>query len=211
MRTGAAANVDTVVAQAARGAGLPLTALTAALGAYHHAVAAGVARPGILTVIDYALPSHKPRLWVLDLAHGQVLARELVAHGRGSGNDVARRFSDRDGSHQSSLGAFVTGSTYQGRNGLSLVLRGLDPELNAHAVARGIVIHGAWYVSRAMIRRTGRLGRSWGCPALSLASAPRIIRLIAGGSLVYAYYPSLPSGGRSSERPPYADPAGATE
>ena len=170
--------------------GLRPSVLRSALAAYRRAVSAGAARRALLTVIDYSLPSHVKRLWVLDLARGRVLAREFVAHGRGSGDDVARRFSNRDNSYQTSLGTFVTGDTYDGSNGLSLRLDGLDPGLNDHAMERGIVMHGAWYVSNEMIRRVGRLGRSEGCPALSETAAPRIIHLIEGGSVLFAYYPT---------------------
>jgi hypothetical protein len=178
------------VQRAATGAGLRASVLSSALAAYRRAVAEGAARRALLTVIDYSLPSHVKRLWVLDLARGRVLAREFVAHGRGSGEDVARRFSNRENSYESSLGTFVTGETYDGSNGLSLRLAGLDPGLNDHAMERGIVMHGAWYVSRAMIDRVGRLGRSEGCPALSEKAAPRIIHLIEGGSVLFAYYPA---------------------
>ncbi len=164
--------------------------LKSALTAYRRAVTQGAARRALLTVIDYSLPSHVKRLWVLDLKRGRVLAREFVAHGRGSGDDVARHFSNRDNSYESSLGTFVTANTYDGSNGLSLRLDGLDPGLNDHAMERGIVMHGAWYVSPEMIQRVGRLGRSEGCPALSERAAPRIIHLIEGGSVLFAYYPA---------------------
>ena len=177
------------VQTAARQAGLRPSVLKSALTAYRHAVAEGAARRPLLTVIDYSLPSHVKRLWVLDLKRGRVLAREFVAHGRGSGDDVAQHFSNRENSYESSLGTFVTGETYDGKNGLSLRLVGLDDGVNDHALERGIVMHGAWYVSTAMIRKVGRLGRSEGCPALSEQAAPRIIGMIEGGSVVYAYYP----------------------
>ena len=176
------------VVAAAEGAGLEAPAIRAALAAYRRAVANGAAKRAILTVIDYSLPSHVKRLWVLDLARARVLAREFVAHGRGSGADVADRFSNRENSYASSLGAFVTGQTYDGKNGLSLRLEGLDAGVNDRALDRGIVVHGAWYVSQDMIRRFGRLGRSEGCPALSTVEAPRIIHLIEGGSVLYAYH-----------------------
>lgn len=183
---GSDSSIDASIEQAAQRAGLALPVLRSALRAYEHTVQVGAVRRPLLTVIDFSLPSHERRLWVLDVTHGQVLAREFVAHGRGSGEDVARRFSNRDGSNESSLGTFLTGATYQGKNGLSLRLDGLDPGLNDHALRRGIVVHGAWYVSEDMIRRVGRLGRSEGCPALSPTVAPKIIDLIAGGSVLYA-------------------------
>ena len=179
---------EATVERAARTAGLSLQVLRAALGVYHDATVAGVVKRSVLTVIDYSLPSHVRRLWVLDLARGTVLAHELVAHGRGSGDDAASRFSNSTGSLESSLGAFVTADTYEGKNGLSLRLLGLNPGLNDNALARGIVVHGAWYVSDDMIRKSGRLGRSEGCPALSAAAAPRIIKMIEGGSVLFAFY-----------------------
>jgi hypothetical protein len=125
---------------------------------------------------------------VLDRAGSRVLARELVAHGRATGDDLARSFSNRPGSLQSSLGTFLTGSVYHGRHGLSLRLRGLDPGVNDRAEARAIVIHGAPYVSAEAVAQLGRLGRSQGCPALSPTAAPRVIQLIRDGTIVFAYY-----------------------
>jgi hypothetical protein len=144
----------------------------------------------LLTVIDYSLSSRQPRLWVLDLSSGRVLAHELVAHGRGTGGDLARRFSNRPGSLQSSLGTFVTGAAYRGRHGLALRLRGLDTGVNDRAEDRAIVMHGAWYVSPAVVAQLGRLGRSEGCPALSRTAAPRVIDLIRDGTVLFAYFPS---------------------
>ncbi len=176
------------IERAAQQSGLRLSVLHAALGAYREAAAAGAVKRTVLTVIDYSLPSHVRRLWVFDLGHGTVLASELVAHGRGSGDDVASRFSNTTNSYQSSLGAFLTADRYEGKNGLSLRLQGLDPGLNDQALSRGIVVHGAWYVSEEMIRKSGRLGRSEGCPALTPSAAPRIIDMIEGGSVLFAYY-----------------------
>jgi hypothetical protein len=127
---------------------------------------------------------------VLDVMRARVLAHEFVAHGRGSGDDLATRFSNRPGSHATSLGTFVTAGTYTGSHGVSLRLRGLDHGLNDNAMSRAIVVHGAWYVSEDLIRQQGRLGRSEGCPALAPDVAPRIIDLIAGGSVLFSYYPS---------------------
>jgi hypothetical protein len=127
---------------------------------------------------------------VLDLRAERVLAREYVAHGRNSGTDLARRFSNRAGSLQSSLGLFLTGKTYHGRHGLSLRLRGVDPRLNSNAEARAIVIHGADYVSVQTIAALGRLGRSQGCPALDRTVVGRVIELIRDGTVLYAYHPS---------------------
>jgi hypothetical protein len=177
--------------RAAAEAGLRPTVLQRALAARQRLTARGLGTRPLLTVIDYSLPSRQPRLWVLDLVRGRVLAHELVAHGRGTGGDLARSFSNRPGSLQTSLGTFVTGAAYIGSHGLALRLRGLDPGVNDRAADRAIVIHGAWYVSPAMVAKTGRLGRSQGCPALSRTAAPRVIELIRDGTVLYAYYPSL--------------------
>ncbi len=143
----------------------------------------------LLTVIDYSRASSQPRLWVLDLVREQVLFEELVAHGRGSGENFATRFSNDDGSHQTSLGLFRTADTYVGTNGYSLRLDGLEPGVNDRARERAIVMHGAPYVSDTQLRAVGRLGRSHGCPALRPAIARTIIDTIKQGSLVFAYYP----------------------
>ena len=146
-------------------------------------------RPDLLTVIDYSLPSTEPRLFVFDLNARKVLFRELVAHGKNSGGNEASYFSNSPGSLATSLGLFVTADTYVGSNGYSLRLRGLEEGINDMAMDRAIVMHGAAYVSRAAIHALGRLGRSWGCPAVRKEVARKIIDTVRGGSAVFAYYP----------------------
>lgn len=146
-------------------------------------------RPGTLSVIDFSLPSTEPQLWVFDLERERLLYRELVAHGRNTGDNLATRFSNRSGSHMSSLGVFRTGESYVGANGYSLRLDGLEPGFNDLARERAIVIHGAPYVDDQIARAQGRLGRSLGCPAVRPAVARELIDRIRGGSLVFAYYP----------------------
>ncbi len=173
----------------AKGAdGLSPKVLAMALDAVKCAKTRGVSgREDLLTVIDYSLPSTEPRLWVLDLERGEVLYHELVAHGRGTGDNYATKFSNLNDSHQTSLGLFRTGGTYQGGNGYSMKLQGLDKGFNDRAEARYIVMHGAWYVSPEQARAQGRLGRSWGCPALSEKMAPKVIDTIKNGSFVFSY------------------------
>lgn len=171
-------------------AGLAPNILSLALAASDRAVAEiPVAKPRLLTVIDYSRPSTEPRLWVVDRTSGKVLRKELVAHGSGTGDNYATAFSNDEGSHQSSLGLFLTENTYFGSNGYSLRLRGLEPGVNDRALERAIVMHGAPYVTPEFARQHGRLGRSWGCPALSPEVAHEVIDQIQGGSLVFAYYP----------------------
>jgi hypothetical protein len=171
-------------------AGLENAVLRLALDAASCAVRAGaVADPPTLTVIDYSRPSTEKRLFVLDLRSGALLFRELVAHGAGSGDRWATSFSNTPETHRTSLGLFVTADTYRGAHGYSLRLDGLEPGVNDRARERLIVMHGAEYVSDAFVRVRGRLGRSWGCPALPVGSAPAIIDRVKGGGLVFAYYP----------------------
>lgn len=161
-----------------------------ALGAASCAVKSGaVKNPGTLTVIDYSKPSSEQRLWVFDLKTKELLYQELVAHGQGSGANMATQFSNLDSSHQTSLGLFRTADTYVGKNGYSLRLDGLDRGFNDQARDRAIVMHGAPYVSEAFVKATGRLGRSWGCPAISELVARKMIDTVKGGGLVFAYYP----------------------
>jgi hypothetical protein len=141
----------------------------------------------LLTVIDFNLPSSKKRMYVLDLAKQKVLFVSYVSHGRNSGENYATSFSNRNGSHQSSLGFYRTAGTYEGSNGYSLLLDGLEKGINDQARPRAIVIHGADYCSEEVIRFSGRLGRSFGCPALPKELTKPIIDTIKGGSLLFIY------------------------
>lgn len=141
----------------------------------------------LLTLIDFSLPSSEKRMYVLDMAKKEVLFVSYVSHGRNSGGNYATSFSNRDGSYQSSLGFYRTAGTYNGGNGYSLQLDGLEKGINDKARQRAIVIHGADYCSERMIRSTGRLGRSFGCPALPRELNKPIIDTIKGGSLLFIY------------------------
>lgn len=191
---------DKLVSSLAKQApGLRTKVLRLALDASDCAAERGlVKRRDLLTVIDYSLPSTQPRLFVFDLASRKVLFRELVAHGKNSGGNEASFFSNSPGSLATSLGLFVTADTYVGSNGYSLRLRGLEEGVNDMAWDRAIVMHGAAYVSRTAINALGRLGRSWGCPAVRKEVAKKIIDTVRGGTAVFAYYPE-PSWLRSSQ------------
>ena len=179
-----------IVETRAVAAGISEDVLKMALGAVACATASGdIAPPPTLTVIDYSLPSTDPRLWVFDMKSGELLFKELVAHGRNTGENLATSFSDVMDSRQSSIGLFVTRDTYVGSNGYSLRLDGLEPGFNAHARQRAIVMHGAPYVDAAMAAQQGRLGRSWGCPALREAVARHVIDTVRDGGVVFSYYP----------------------
>jgi hypothetical protein len=163
--------------------------LDLALRAYQCGHAKGEFSQPILTVIDYSLPSTAKRLWVIDLTRRKVLFNELVAHGVNSGDTYPSAFSNVIGSRQTSLGLFRTDEPYYGRHGLSLRLSGLEYGVNDRARERAIVMHGAPYVSDRTVSTYGRLGRSWGCPALPQEANQRVIDRIQYGSAVFAYYP----------------------
>lgn len=148
-----------------------------------------VRNPRILSVIDYSRPSTQPRLWVFDLAQHKLLFEEWVAHGKNTGDNRALRFSNVPGSLMSSIGVFLTADTYVGHNGYSLRLRGLEPGFNDNALERDIVVHGASYVDSGVANLLGRLGRSFGCPAVRPSIAHPLIDTIRDGSLLVAYYP----------------------
>jgi len=149
----------------------------------------GAGAPQRLAVIDYSRPSTETRLWVFDLKQKALLFAEHVAHGRGSGENLAQSFSNREGSHQSSLGLFRTAETYMGGNGYSLRMDGLEPGVNDAARDRLIVMHGAPYVDPLAALKQGRLGRSFGCPAVRPQVARELIDTLKQGQLLFAYYP----------------------
>ncbi len=140
-----------------------------------------------MAVIDYSRPSTDKRLWVFDVASGSLLHREHVSHGQGSGENFARKFSNIEGSYQTSLGLYRTAETYMGGNGYSLRMDGLDPGFNDNARQRAIVMHGAWYANPDLIRTQGRLGRSQGCPALREQVARVVIDDLKQRQLVFHY------------------------
>jgi len=163
--------------------------LDLALRAYSCGRAQGEFNHPLLTVIDYSLPSTSKRLWVIDLSRRRVLFNELVAHGANSGDTYASAFSNRVGSRQSSLGLFRTDETYYGRHGRALRLSGLEPGINDNARERAIVMHGAPYVNPVAAEGMGRLGRSWGCPAVRTAVARPMIDTLKQGQFIYAHGP----------------------
>jgi L,D-transpeptidase catalytic domain len=171
-------------------AGIAPDVLQLALGAVNCATLQGdIKAPPTLTIIDYSRPSVERRLWVFDMSDGNLLFRELVAHGRNTGENMATQFSDAMNSRQSSIGLFVTADTYVGSNGYSLRLDGLERGFNANARERAIVMHGAPYVDGNLAAMQGRIGRSWGCPALREAVARDVIDTIRGGGVIFSYYP----------------------
>lgn len=139
----------------------------------------------ILTIVDFEKSSRDKRMWIVDLGQNKLLFHNLVAHGQGSGADKATRFSNTEASHQSSLGFYITGEVYYGKHGRSLRLDGMDSDFNSNARKRAIVLHGANYVSQSFINRVGRLGRSYGCPAVPESLSDSIIDKIHGKTVLF--------------------------
>lgn len=156
---------------------------------YHKLEAAKKIRNPVLTIVDFSKPSTEKRLFIIDMRSGKLLVNTLVAHGKNSGEKVATQFSNTESSYQSSLGFYITGSTYNGGNGYSMRLKGMEAGVNDKAEERAIVMHGADYVSESAINNLGRLGRSLGCPAVSQHEHKMIIDLIKQGSCLFIYAP----------------------
>ena len=143
----------------------------------------------VLTICNFDLPSTANRMWVIDLLNKKVLFNTYVAHGQGTGDDCPEAFSNKFDSHQSSLGFYVTSTVYDGEHGASLRLVGVDQGFNDAALDRGIVVHGANYVSSKFVQGNQRLGRSWGCPAVPQKLALPIINKIQDSTCLFAYFP----------------------
>ncbi len=163
---------------------LSMKALSLALGGMH------IIRPAndsIVTIIDFTLPSTQERLWIIDVKNHRILLKTYVAHGRNTGENWAMRFSNEPNSLMSSPGFYLTGKIYYGKHGYSLTLQGLEPGINDKAMDRRIVVHGAWYVGRQFIKKYGRLGRSYGCPAVPEDISRQVIDLIKDGCLLFIF------------------------
>jgi hypothetical protein len=149
----------------------------------------GFIKNQLLTIADMSQPSCQKRLYIIDVVAKKLVMNTLVAHGKNTGNVIASNFSNTPESLQSSLGFYITGGTYQGGNGYTMRLKGMEKGFNDKAESRAIVMHGAPYVSEEIARQTGRIGRSWGCPAVSLKEHQMIIDLVKNGSCLYVFAP----------------------
>lgn len=144
-------------------------------------------RKDVLTIIDFSQPSSNERMFIIDMNSLKLLCSSVVSHGRNSGTVYATDFSNVNGSYKSSLGFYLTGNVYKGRNGYSLALDGLEEGINDKARERAIVVHGAGYCNPDIVRNGGMLGRSLGCPAVPVNMTRKIIDMIKGGSVMFIY------------------------
>ncbi|STO30903.1 Uncharacterised protein [Fusobacterium necrogenes] len=142
-------------------------------------------KPEYITIIDFSKPSSEERFFVIDLKNKKVDYSTYVSHGKNTGLDRAVKFSNNINSYQSSLGFYITKNTYDGSNGYSLRLVGLEPGINSNAMLRHIVIHGADYATKEFMEKYGFLGRSLGCPAIPENISKEIIDHIKGGTVLY--------------------------
>ncbi len=141
----------------------------------------------LLTIIDFTKPSTSKRFYTIDLDHFEVKYHTYVSHGKNTGENLAKSFSNAVHSNQSSLGFYVTAETYIGSKGYSLKLDGTEKGYNDNMRERAVVMHEAEYVSERWIKTYGRLGRSQGCPALSKEISKKVISAIKDRTVIFAY------------------------
>ncbi|MBC7418153.1 MAG: murein L,D-transpeptidase catalytic domain family protein, partial [Pedobacter sp.] len=139
----------------------------------------------ILTVIDFDKGSCTKRLFLIDIVQRKLLLNTWVAHGKNSGDNKPDHFSNVVNSNESSIGFYLTGEAYFGKNGRSMRLDGVDDGFNDNARSRNIVLHGADYVSQDCIDGLGRLGRSFGCPAVARDLSDNIIDATLNRSVMF--------------------------
>jgi hypothetical protein len=164
--------------------------LNYAFKGYQELVAKGVVtNEDVLTVVDFSQPSSNKRMYIIDVKNGKLLLNTFVAHGKNSGLQYAEHFSNRPESLQSSLGFYVTKTTYSGKHGTSLRLEGEEQGWNDNASERAVVVHGAKYIGSGRAN-AAYMGRSFGCPAVPQNQAQTVINLIKDGTCLFIYHPT---------------------
>ena len=147
-------------------------------------------KEGLITICDLSQSSKRKRLYLIDLNECKLLLNTYVAHGKNSGGEYAKKFSNKPESRQSSLGFYRTKKTYYGGHGLALTLSGLEPGFNDKAERRKIVLHGSLYIGDNYKRWGKYMGRSFGCPAVPMKQSKKLINTIKDGSCLFIYHPS---------------------
>ncbi len=170
---------------------IPQCPMKCLIGYYNLSKEEKLIKKDILTLIDFSKPSNEDRLYIIDLCSQKIIYKSIVAHGVNTGGLYARNFSNENNSKKSSLGFYVTTSTYSGKYDLALRLDGKEPS-NSHASNRGVVMHAAKYATYEFLQKNGNiLGRSFGCPAMPYENFDQVVEWIKGGSCLYIYYPNL--------------------
>ena len=170
--------------------GISKEAINYAVKGYQKLVDSGLVKNSqYLTIADLSQSSRNKRFYILDMQNDKLVWNTYVAHGRNSGVDMAKSFSNDLNSNKSSLGFYVTESTYTGKHGLSLRINGLERGFNDNAEARGVVVHGAPYVNGGRVK-SDYMGRSQGCPALPENEYAQVINIIKDGSVLFVYSPN---------------------
>lgn len=144
----------------------------------------------VLSICDFSQSSRRKRLYIIDIESMKLLVNTHVAHGRNSGSEYAKSFSNTLESHKSSLGFYITKQTYWGGHGLSLEIDGLERGINDKANQRKIVVHGSDYVGDRFLRSNKFNGRSFGCPAVPAKFTAKVINTIKNGSCFFIYHPT---------------------
>lgn len=162
----------------------------------------------VFAIADYTLPSHKQRFFLVDRITGKI-TKIAVAHGRykagffnlkaGFQKNTIKEityFSNVVNSMASSSGFFIAGQDTEGEKfGRSLVIHGIEKDINDNACQRDVVIHQHFLMTR---QKSYML--SSGCLMVSPGSIDHVINLLRGeaddkmilqksGSLVFIYGP----------------------
>lgn len=166
-------------------------ALQNGLKGYHYLRKnAKVKKKKYFTIVDFSLPSNLERLFVIDIDQHKIVHRSLVAHGTKSGSLEAEIFSNEHNSHMSSLGFYITGRVYRGKHAESIKLYGLETDFNSNAYNRGVVVHRAEYATEEFLKiNEGKLGRSFGCPAVPSKKYEELTEFLRDGSCFFIYHP----------------------
>jgi hypothetical protein len=171
--------------------GLNIKALEYALKGFNYLQQKGILyNKDILSICDFSQSSKNKRLYVIDIENKKLMLNTYVAHGKNSGSEYANSFSNNPNSLKSSLGFYVTRSTYFGGHGLSLKIDGLEHGFNDKAKTRNIVVHGSDYVGDNFVSSNNFCGRSYGCPAVPSQESPMVINTIKNGSCLFIYHPT---------------------
>lgn len=172
-------------------AGLPKEAFESAVKGYNILLEKNlIHRKGVITICDFSQSSRRKRMYLVDIENCKLLLQTYVAHGRNSGNEYAAKFSNKPESLQSSLGFYITRSTYYGSHGLALKIDGVESGINDKAERRKIVVHGSEYVGASYLRFSKFMGRSFGCPAVPQNQNKKIINTIKNGTCFFIYHPT---------------------